>query len=309
MYNQTTSEVLMVRPCAFGYNPQTASNNAFQHKENEDRAQKLALAEFDSYVELLRSFGVKVNVIEDTPEPHTPDSIFPNNWFSTHSDGTMVLYPMFAKNRRLERKQAAIDYLIENYDIRNICDLTGYEGKNMFLEGTGSMVIDREHGMVYACRSPRTHETVLKEFCKVFGWKYCIFSANDSAGSSIYHTNVMMSVGSRFAVVCLESITDRAERDKVSNELSNAGKHIIEISFEQMNNFAGNMLELKSVGNKDISVNQPLLVMSSAAKMALQLNQIQLLKSYYNIVSPELHNIEVNGGGSARCMLAEIFIK
>lgn len=300
-FRQSTGEVLMIRPCSFGYNPQTAANNAFQKKGCENQAQERALAEFDAYVELLRSEGVKVDVVEDTPQPHTPDSIFPNNWFSTHSDGTLVLYPMFAPNRRQERKSGVMDFLISNLDVCNIIDLTGFEAKKQYLEGTGSMVIDRVGGVVFACRSPRTSEKVLEEFCKPFGWRYVLFSAYDGKGGAIYHTNVMMCIGTSLAVVCLDSITDASEREKVVSELKHLGKQIVEISTEQMGCFAGNMLELNANG-------QPLLVMSATAKNALKLNQIQQIESKCKIVAPHLETIEANGGGSARCMLAEIFI-
>lgn len=297
-YNQTTDEVLMIRPCSFGYNTQTAVNNAFQ-KEVNCSAQEGALKEFDGYTTLLKEAGIKVNAIEDSPIPHTPDSIFPNNWFSTHSDGTLVLYPMFALNRRQERKQKVIDYLIENFDITDICDLSPYENQNKFLEGTGSMVIDREHGMVFACSSPRTNEEVLKAFCGKFKWDYCLFEAKDSQGSAIYHTNVMMSVGSKYAILCKDSLS--TGKAAVIERLKSFGKEIVEISFDQMNHFAGNMLELHS--------DNPLLVLSKSAKNILNNNQLQILQSYYKMISPDLTLIETLGGGSARCMMAEIFVK
>lgn len=309
MFAQTTNEVLMVRPCGFGFNPQTAGNNAFQKKGDQEQAQREAVEEFDRYVALLRSLGVKVNVVEDTPTPHTPDSIFPNNWFSTHSDGTMVLYPMFAPNRRLERKEGVFNYLIENFDITTICDLTAYEDKGKYLEGTGSMVIDRQNGIVYACRSPRTNEEVLKEFCKVFKWRYLLFDAVDGEGGAIYHTNVMMSMGSRISVICLDSIADKGQRELVRDSILKSGREIVEISHEQMNQFAGNMLEVYSQGAEGTKEGQPILVMSATAKGSLTAEQVKKIEQYYIIAAPDLHYIEVNGGGSARCMLAEIFIK
>ncbi len=299
-FRQTANRVLMVRPCSFGFNVQTASNNAFQRSGFESGAQEAALREFDSFVALLRSHGITVDVIEDTPEPHTPDSIFPNNWFSTHSDGTLVLYPMFAPNRRLERKQSVMDHLIGTFDIRNIYDLTPYESKGKYLEGTGSMVIDREAGMVYACRSPRTDEDVLKEFCKLFDWDYFLFDAMDASGKAIYHTNVMMCVGTDLTVVCLESIRDIRVREEF---LRLQGKRdIVDISLEQMGSFAGNMLELQPFGER-----KPLLVMSASAKKSLRQEQLRMIESHCDIASPDLRIIEANGGGSARCMLAEIF--
>ena len=306
---QTTDEVLMIRPCSFGFNSETAANNTFQKRGYEEDAQETALKEFDKYVELLQINGVKVNVVSDTPMPHTPDSIFPNNWFSTHSNGTLVLYPMFAKNRREERKTGVMDYMIENFDIHEICDLTAYEDKGLFLEGTGSMVIDRENGIVFACKSPRTDETVLKEFCKVFGWEYCMFNANDDRGNAIYHTNVMMSIGSRFSVVCLDSIKDIFQKKNFMEKMKYCKKEIVEISFDQMNHFAGNMIELHSSENDKNIKGQPLLIMSETAFNVLSLNQKDVLESYYKILSPNLKFIEANGGGSARCMIAEIFIK
>jgi hypothetical protein len=291
-FRQTANRVLMVRPCSFGFNAQTATNNAFQRRGFESGAQEVALREFDSFVALLRSHGMVVDVIEDTPEPHTPDSIFPNNWFSTHSDGTLVLYPMCALNRRLERKQAVMDHLIGTFDIRNIYDLTPYESKGKFLEGTGSMVIDREAGIVYACRAPRTDEDVLKEFCKLFEWDYFLFDAIDGAGKAIYHTNVMMCVGTHLAVVSVRETLVRllGKRD------------IVDISYDQMGNFAGNMLEVQPGGTE-----KPLLVMSAAARKSLRSEQLRLIESHCDIASPDLSIIEANGGGSARCMLAEIF--
>jgi len=299
-FRQTASRVLMVRPCSFGFNVQTASNNAFQRSGFESGAQDAALREFDSFVALLRSHGITVDVIEDTPEPHTPDSIFPNNWFSTHSDGTLVLYPMFAPNRRLERKQNVMDHLIGTFDIRNIYDLTPYESKGKYLEGTGSMVIDREAGIVYACRSPRTDEDVLKEFCKLFDWDYFLFDAMDASGKAIYHTNVMMCVGTDLAVVCLESIRDLRVREEFLRLLGK--RDIVDISLEQMGSFAGNMLELQPFGER-----RPLLVMSASARKSLRQEQLRMIESHCDMASPDLRIIEANGGGSARCMLAEIF--
>ena len=302
-FKQTSGRVLMVRPCSFGFNAQTATNNAFQRRGFESGAQEAALREFDSFVALLRSHGVVVDVIEDTPEPHTPDSIFPNNWFSTHSDGTMVLYPMCAPNRRLERKQAVMDHLIGTFDIRNIYDLTPFESKGKFLEGTGSMVIDREAGIVYACRAPRTDEDVLKEFCKLFEWDYFLFDAIDAAGKAIYHTNVMMCVADQFVVICLDCIDDETERVKVVNAIVNSGKEIIEISESQMQRFAGNMLQLQNPEGKKF------LVMSLSAYQSLTPEQISNLEKYSEIIYSDLETIETNGGGSARCMLAEVFLE
>lgn len=310
---QTTNRVLMVKPIRFSYNEQTAGNNAFQEKGYADDCQKKALKEFDEYVRILREAGIEVTVVEDTPEPHTPDSIFPNNWISLHSltemnentyendetKGTMVLYPMFAPNRRLERKPAVFEALEE--EEREIIDLTVYENKNMFLEGTGSMILDRENKIVYACISPRTNEEVLNIFADKLGYNYCLFHAEDSAGQAIYHTNVMMSIGSKCAVVCLDAIKNIGEREHVIELLEEAEKEIVEISLEQMCEYAGNMLELRDKNSN------PVLVMSARAKASLDANQLSTLTSYCKIIAPDLDTIERNGGGSARCMLAEIF--
>jgi Uncharacterized protein conserved in bacteria containing a pentein-type domain len=306
---QTTNTVLMVRPVAFSYNAQTALNNAFQQKGiPEDESQKEALKEFDSYVVMLKEAGINVLVVEDTLTPHTPDSIFPNNWFSTHNDKTvgskrMVLYPMFAQNRRMERKQGVFEAIkhFDNNEQREVIDLTKYENDNKFLEGTGSMILDRENKIIYACSSIRTNEDVLDDLADKLGYKYFLFEANDSNGAPIYHTNVMMCVGTAYAIVCLDSITNIDEREHLIELIEESGKDIIEISLEQMYEFAGNMLELKD------KEGNPVLIMSARAKASLDNDQLERLNSYYKIISPDLEFIEKNGGGSARCMLAEIF--
>lgn len=298
---QTTSTVLMVRPINFGFNEETAVNNAFQKKGFEDKAQMMALEEFDKFVGLLRSNDIEVLVVQDTPEPVTPDSVFPNNWFSTHEGGTLVIFPMFAKNRRLERKRSVLDLLHGKYKIKRIVDLTKWEEKSLFLEGTGSMILDRDNDLVYTCRSLRTDEEVLEEFCDELEYDYFIFSAFDKNGGPVYHTNVMMCIAERFVVACLDSITNISEREEFIGLIEESDKELIEISLEQMTLFAGNMLELK---NKK---GEALLVMSATAKKSLAKDQLDRLSSYCRILSPDLSTIENNGGGSARCMLAEIF--
>jgi len=298
---QTTSTVLMVRPVSFSFNEETAANNLFQKKGFEKSAQEMALEEFDKFASLLGSNGVEVLVVQDTPEPHTPDSVFPNNWFSTHEGGTLVIYPMFAKNRRLERKQGVLDMIHSKFKIKRVVDLTKWEEKSQFLEGTGSMILDRDNDMVYACRSVRTDENVLEEFCDELDYDYFIFNAFDGDGKQIYHTNVMMCIAEKFVVACLDSITDINEREEFIGLVEESDKDLIEISLEQMSFFAGNMLELK---NKK---GEALLVMSSTAKKSLTKDQLDKFSSYCKILSPDLTTIENNGGGSARCMLAEIF--
>lgn len=298
---QSTNKVLMVRPVKFGYNEQTAENNSFQVKGDQELALKESINEFDQFVKLLQDNGVNVIVVQDTEIPHTPDSIFPNNWFSTHEEGDLVLYPMCAPNRRLERKEGVMDAIRANFKIANLIDLTGWEQKDKFLEGTGSMVLDRENMIAYACISARTDEAVLEEFCDKTGYDFVAFGAYDQNDNPIYHTNVMMSVGSEFAVVCLDAITDLEERVQLIEMIEETDKEIIEISLEQMGSFAGNMLELR---DKD---DEPILVMSKTAYNSLENEQIQILSTYCKIITPDINNIEINGGGSARCMIAEIF--
>ena len=298
---QTSSTILMVRPVRFGFNEQTASNNTFQKRGFEKSAQERALEEFDNFVSLLRSNGVNVIVVNDTAEPHTPDSIFPNNWFSTHETGELVLYPMCAPNRRLERKESVINLIKSNIKLKKLIDLTGWEEKGLFLEGTGSMILDRENKLAFVCRSPRSDEAVLKELCDELDYEYFIFSAYDSDDSLIYHTNVMMCVGSEFVVACLDSIKDIDERQSFIELVEDCDKELIEISMDQMDNFAGNMLEIKN------NSGESLLIMSSTAKKSISPVQITKLTGFCKILSPDISVIEANGGGSARCMMAEIF--
>ena len=292
----------MIRPVNFGFNEQTSGNNAFQVRGDEENARSKAIKEFDEFAELLRSNGVDLSVVEDTPEPHTPDSVFPNNWFSTHEGGTLVLYPMYAPNRREERKPSVINFIKENFKVKRVVDLTGNEKSELFLEGTGSMIIDRDHNLVYACRSPRTDEKVLEQFCEELDYDYFLFGASDSSGNDIYHTNVMMCVGTEFVVVCLDAVKDIDERENLIGLIEESDKEIVEISLEQMSKFAGNMLEVKS------KEGEKLLVMSKRAYNSLNQEQVDTLQKYCCIISPNLTTIENNGGGSARCMMAEIYL-
>ena len=298
---QTTNKLLMVRPANFGFNAETAQNNYFQQATDQSHVNAQAVEEFDNYVALLRDNGIEVVVIQDTATPHTPDSIFPNNWFSTHASGELVLYPMFAPNRRQERKDAVLEYLKKAYNPTQIIDFTPYEAENEFLEGTGSMIIDHKNKVVYACRSQRTSEKVLADFCEKMGMKYVVFDAVDANGQLIYHTNVMLTIGEKIAVVCLSAIKNKAEKDTVISSLQRAGKEIVDISHEQVNHFAGNMLEVRNAAGKSF------LVMSQSAKESLSEKQKDQIEQYCAILAPDLTIIETNGGGSARCMLAEIF--
>jgi len=300
---QTTDQVLMIRPARFISNPQTAASNAFQHQqENACQAQASALQEFDAYVDALLGAGVGVTVIEDTPLPHTPDSIFPNNWISCHADGRVFVYPMEAVNRRQERRAAVLDKIAQSFNIREVIDLGHFEIGALYLEGTGSMVLDHEHQLAYICHSSRSHPAVMQEFMRYTGYRAIWFHAHDKHGLAIYHTNVMMCIGKGLAVICAEAISDTTERDVVCATLTASGKQIITISQNQMAAFAGNMLELKSSDGKAV------FVMSRQAWVALTAHQQEIISAGASVVLAPIENIERLGGGSARCMLAEIFL-
>ncbi|WP_461787879.1 citrulline utilization hydrolase CtlX [Pedobacter sp.] len=299
---QTTSHLLMIRPVDFKFNQQTADNNKFQVASEQSNVQQQALAEFDGFVNVLRENLVDVTVIEDTLDPETPDSIFPNNWVSFHDDGSVFLYPMHSPNRRLERRKDIIETLSQNFEVNHVTDLSFFEQQHLFLEGTGSMVLDRINKIVYACLSVRTDEEVLKNFAALTGYQLVSFTAVDQHHFPIYHTNVMMCIGEKFAVVCLESIASTADKIKVLESFKATKKTVIDISFDQMNHFAGNMLE---VHNKN---GESLLVMSEQALKALHGTQITALSTFSKIVTAPIYTIEQNGGGSARCMLAEVHL-
>ncbi|SEN09807.1 hypothetical protein SAMN05216436_111126 [bacterium A37T11] len=286
----------------FGYNPETAVNNAFQQKSPQFDVQTKALAEFDSFVEILRKADVDVLVVEDTPEPHTPDSIFPNNWVSFHGDGTVILYPMFALNRRAERQKNVLRIIKDEFDYEWTDDLTGMELTDQFLEGTGSLVLDRKQKVAYVCISPRTDEELALLWCNKQQYTPCLFDAVDEHNEPIYHTNVMMCIADEYAVVCLECIPDLAERNELEQKLEETDKTIIPISLEQMRQFAGNMLQ---VTNKK---GEKLLVMSSRAYHSLSIKQENVLLAFNPIIHSPLDTIETNGGGSARCMMAEVYL-
>lgn len=295
------STVLMIRPVAFGFNEQTAGSNAFQQQGiDQQSVQQKARKEFDALVAALRDNGVNVVVVADTPNPHTPDSIFPNNWVSFHENGQVFLYPMQAVNRRLERRKDIIDMLKAQFAISVVDDLSHFETEQKFLEGTGSMVLDRQNKIAYACLSPRTDREVLAEFSEQSGYSTVEFHAVDSSGKAIYHTNVLMCMGEEFVVICLDSVTDGAEREILVDSFHITGKEIVEITMPQMNAFAGNMLEL--MNDKD----EHLLVMSARAYHSLTSQQINSLEKYCKLIYADLSTIETNGGGSARCMIAEV---
>lgn len=307
--SQITNSVLMIRPVAFRMNEQTAVNNYYQKVlENTTPSTVNAKAqnEFDAFVEKLRAVGVNVVVVEDVLEPNTPDSIFPNNWISFHENGDVVLYPMFAENRRHERREDILDILEEKgFKIENIIDYTSAEEDNIFLEGTGSMILDRENEKVYAALSPRADEELIIEFCEEFFSDPVIFEAYQDTPDGrklIYHTNVMMCVADEFAVICADCIDDKQERKIVLDHLKKSGKEIIYITEDQVNNFAGNMLQVLGADEKKY------LVMSTQAYNSLNKGQINAIEKHCEILYSPLDTIEACGGGSARCMLAEIFL-
>ena len=310
MSKQITSTVMMIRPVAFRFNEQTAVNNYYQKVLDgisASQVQNRALEEFDTFVALLRSKAIDVVVIEDTSEPSTPDSIFPNNWISFHQDGRVGLYPMCAENRRLERREDVLTKLQEEHEflVGDVVDFSHYEQQQLFLEGTGSMLLDRVNRIAYAALSLRTDVKVLEDFCSNFNYQAVTFTSNQSVGSErlpIYHTNVMMCLADEFVVLCADTIDDGIERGILINQLEATGKEIIYITEAQKHRFAGNMLQLSS------KMGEKYLVMSSSAHKALNTSQIDQIEKHCQILSSSLDTIEACGGGSARCMMAEIFL-
>lgn len=306
---QTTNSILMIRPVAFRMNEQTAVNNYYQKVLDgllPSTVNAKAQQEFDAFVTKLRAVGVEVIVVDDILNPDTPDSIFPNNWISFHENGDVALYPMFAENRRLERREDILDILEEEgFIINNIMDYTSAEEDGFFLEGTGSLVLDRENGKAYCALSPRADEELFIEFCEDFEFTPVIFEAFQTVNKErklIYHTNVMMCLGETFAVICADAIDDKKERKMVLESLRGDEKEVVLITEAQVNNFAGNMLEVKGTDDRRY------LVMSASAHQSLTKKQIAQLEEHVTILSSSLDTIEACGGGSARCMMAEIFL-
>ena len=306
---QTTNSILMIRPVAFRMNEQTAVNNYYQKVLDNllpATVNAKAQEEFDTFVKKLQAVGVNVIVVDDTISPDTPDSIFPNNWISFHETGDVVLYPMFAENRRGERREDVLDILEDNgFVINEIMDYTSAEEDGFYLEGTGSIVLDRENGKAYCALSPRADEELFIEFCEDFEYSPVIFEAFQTVHGErklIYHTNVMMCIGDTFAVICADCIDDKKERKMVLDSLRGDDKEIILITEAQVNNFAGNMLEVLGADERRY------LVMSSSAHQSLTKKQIAQLEEHVTILSSSLDTIEACGGGSARCMMAEVFL-
>ncbi len=302
---QTTSTILMVRPANFGFNAQTAVSNAFQQNDTsveKSEIKQLAIQEFDAFVDKLRDNGIHVIVAQDSDEPIKPDAVFCNNWISTHRNGTMILYPMLTENRRLERQPYVIEQIEEQFTINRHLDFSEHEALGQILEGTGSMILDRVNRLVYACLSPRTHADLLDEFCKWADYKKVEFHSLDRNGQEIYHTNVMMAMGDKFVVICMDSVPNEAERQLLLHHFEQTNKTIIDLSMEQMEAFAGNMLQVQNEAGKTF------LVMSEQAYKSLTQHQIETIEQFTNILHTPLYTIEKYGGGSARCMMAEIFL-
>jgi len=300
-----TSNILMVRPANFGYNEETAVNNAFQQKNIAESPEKIktnALQEFDAMVTILQQNGIHVTVAEDTDFPVKPDAVFPNNWVSFHDNGVVITYPMFAPNRRLERRDEILSQLESSFRILNRYSLEFYEEEGIYLEGTGSMVFDRANKLVYACLSERTDATILDKFNVLMGTRSILFTATDRRGMPIYHTNVVMAMGHDFVVICMDCVREEEQKQKLLDTFAETGKRVIDITLGQMEHFAGNMLE---VVNKD---NKRLLVLSKTAFDSLKEEQKMALSQTTHLLPIPISTIEKYGGGSVRCMMAEVFL-
>ena len=305
MLKQTTSNIMMVRPIHFAFNPETAVNNAFQLQADKDELDQVATKaqeEFDTFVGKLREQGISVFVFEDTADPHTPDSVFPNNWITFHQDGTLVTYPMYAPTRRKERRDDIVNNIEGQFQVEKRIHLEEYESSGIYLEGTGSLILDRINKIAYACVSERTNEKILDDYCAQLGYKKILFSALDAKGMDIYHTNVMMCMGDTFVVLCSECVPEGEAKDLLLQTLKDTDKELIDIRLDQVERFAGNMLQVENEEGKTF------LVMSEQAFKALDKEQVQQIEKHSTPLYSPLYTIEKLGGGSARCMLAEIFL-
>lgn len=301
---QITDTVLMVRPAAFAYNEETAANNFFQHptQEKAEVLQQRVLREFDGVVSALRANNISVLVVDDTNEPHKPDAVFPNNWITTNADGLISIFPLFAHNRRLEKRDDIIELLQQQFSVTDFHDWTELEAEAMYLEGTGSMVIDHPNKIIYAALSPRTHEGALQQFAKANGYRAMPFRAVDEKGRPLYHTNVMMSIGEGFSVLCAKAIEDHTERIAVAQLLEATGHENIYVEMEAMQNFACNLLQLKNRNGEKF------IVLSNTAMKAFPDEKLKRLQQYGTLLPVDVATIESVNGGSVRCMLAEIFL-
>lgn len=303
---QLTNSLVMISPDHFGFNPQTADSNVFQHQISgtESEIQQQSLAEFNNTVTTLKNKGLNILVL-NSPEEIAPDAIFPNNWFSHHSDGKLVIYPMMAQNRRAERQPANLETLLKNNRVKvsEIIDLTADEKLERILEGTGSLVLDRKNKVAFTMESPRTTKMEFDKWCALMGYQGIFFHAYDKEGFAIYHTNVTMSIGREYALICLDSIVDLGERQQVKDKLTSLGKEIIELSVEQIYEYCGNTLQVIS------GDGSPKIIMSKTALKGFKFEQLEKLRKYGEIISVAIPIIETVGGGSARCMLAEVFLQ
>jgi len=299
------SSILMVRPASFGYNAETAANNVFQSAAKHIPAteiQKKAVQEFDGFIKTLHKHKIDVTVIQDTPMPVKPDAVFPNNWFSTMPGGKLIVYPMYAVNRRIEKRDDLLEQLNKEFQVTDLQDWSEFEAEGFFLEGTGSMIIDHDNKLIYACLSDRTHKSLLDKFAAAHNYKAVTFQAIDENGIPVYHTNVIMHLGEGYVVICMESIKEETERIALQQSLIATGHEIIPISFKQVRNYAGNMLQVKnSQGGK-------FTILSKSAFKSLTKEQKRILAIHTTLLPIDINTIETVGGGSVRCMMAELFL-
>ncbi|HRH48032.1 MAG TPA: arginine deiminase-related protein [Panacibacter sp.] len=304
--SKTASEILMIRPASFGFNAETAANNVFQTAPEtltQQQVQQKAVEEFDNFIDTLRKKKIEVIVVQDTANPPKPDAIFPNNWFCTLSDGSVCVFPMYATNRRIEKRDDLLQMLTEQFKVRDVEDWSEYEAEHLFLEGTGSMIIDHAYKIIYACISPRTNKTVLEKFAHAHGYKAMLFHSKDEHKTDVYHTNVIMHLGDGYAVICMESIPDETERIALSQLLISTGHEIIPITFEQVRKYAGNMLQVQNKSGKKFTI------LSRSAYMSLTSEQKKIFNYHTTLLPIDINTIETVGGGSVRCMMAEIFLE
>lgn len=301
---QSTDSILLIKPSCFQFNTETESSNLFQEQllESKEDIMQKAIEEFNQLAQLLEHNGIDVTIIEDSKEPQKPDAVFPNNWISFHDNGKIILYPMLAENRRVERRQEIIEQLSQKFIINQTIDFSYYEQESKFLEGTGSVILDRKNKKAYACLSPRTNKELLFKLCEELDYLPIFFYSFDEGGNEIYHTNVMMCLGTHFAVVCLSSIQNEKDKKDLIYEIEKSNKEIIDIDFNQVKCFAGNMLELKNKKGNSI------IVLSQSAYSSLNQNQISRLQKHGKLLPLLVNTIEKVGGGSVRCMIAEIFL-
>lgn len=303
MEAQSASAVLLVCPAAFGFNAEAGRTNMFSTASSDPRLQQIALAEFEKLAGALASAGVEVLVLDDVPEPATPDAVFPNNWFSTHADGSLILYPMATAPRRLERRVEELTALLQasGHSANRVVDLSGHEQQGRFLEGTGSLVLDRTRRMAFANRSSRTNAEVVAEFDAALGYSTFLFDAHDPAGNPVYHTNVLLSLGTEFAVLCSEAVA-AGDRADLIDRIEASGRSIVELDFDQLRCFGCNLIELRSRSG------DPVIALSAAARTALRPDQLRRLEGFGELVEASIPTIEAVGGGSVRCMIAEIHL-